>query len=232
MEYIFSETERKSFLPSVKMTIATKKDINVGIDIETAFICGYLDVARAPLRGINAALQKKDPKLTSKMIRGQCIKDRIIPAMDDLINNDIAYDGWHQKLCGQITVFYKDNGYDLFTTGKAQKWVNMAIKYACLYDYEHQSQLLKYMRVFHVPIDRKIANPVANQLHIKPPCYMKDDLDKFDADKKNYSWSKIDDYDDYLRCQHEIRRHGDILGKYDKSPLRWEFAVWNTVKNS
>ena len=104
----------------------------------------------------------------------------------------------------------------------------MAIKYACLYDYNHQSQLSKYMNVFHVPIDRYIAN----KLHIKPPWYEKDDLDIFDADKKNYSWSNINDYDDYLRCQQDIRQHKDILEKYDKSPLKWEFGAWKEERDS
>ena len=99
----------------------------------------------------------------------------------------------------------------------------MAIKYACLYDYNHQSQLSKYMNVFHVPIDRYIAN----KLHIKPPCYEKDDLDIFDADKKNYSWSNINDYADYLKCQREIRKKcGKVF------PLRWEFDVWIKEKNN
>lgn len=232
MEYIFSEEDRKDFLPSVKTAIVTKKDINAGIDLETAFRCGYLDVARAPLRGINIALQKKNRNTSSKIIRDKCIKDFIIPDMNMLFNNEIDYDGWHQDLCEKIFVFYKNNGYDLFTVGKAQKWINMSIKYACLYDYDHQSQLSKYMDVFHVPIDRYIANPLANKLHIKPPCYEKDDLDIFDADKKNYSWSNINDYDDYLICQKEIRGHADVLNKYENSPLRWEFDAWKKERDS
>ena len=89
------------------------------------------------------------------------------------------------------------------------------------YDYEHQEQLSKYIDVFHVPIDRYIANPIARNLHIAPPGYIGDNLETFDADKINYVWSNIDNYDDYIRCQEKIREKCGF-----SSPLKWEFENW------
>lgn len=227
MNYLFEREKRQDFLEAVKISIATKKDINKGIDLETAFRCGYLDVARAPLRGINTALQNKNPKSSSVKIRDEFIRNYAADKVNELLNNDLNYDEWHRSMCDNIASFYKENGYDRFTVGKAQKWINMAMKYACIYDYEHQQQLSKYMEVFHVPIDRYIANPIAIELHIAPPCYKGGNLELFDADKKNYVWSNIENYDEYIECQKEIRQKCGF-----SSPLRWEFEKWLEAKRS
>lgn len=225
MGFIFSERERKDFLSSVKMSIPTKKDINIGIDLETAFKCGYLDVSRAPLRGINGALQKKNPSSTSVKVRDKCIKEQIIPEVEKLLSSTEDYDAWHRNLCKTIFEYYEKNGYNSFTVGKAQKWVNMSIKYCCIYGYDYQEKLSRYLNKFHIPIDRYIANPIARELKITPPCYKKDNLDTFDANKVNYVWSGKDDYDEYLECQKKIRNKCD-----SSSPLRWEFEKWQEEK--
>lgn len=225
MRFVFSERERKDFLPSVKMSIPTKKDINIGIDLETAFKCGYLDVSRAPLRGINGALQEKNPSSTSVKVRDNCIKERIIPAVEELLSSTEDYDTWHRRLYEKIFEYYKENGYNSFTVGKSQKWINMSIKYCCIYGYDYREKLLRHFDKFHIPIDRYIANPIARELKIAPPGYKKGNLDVFDANKVNYVWSDIDDYDEYLECQKAIR------GKCGfSSPLRWEFKKWQEEK--
>lgn len=223
----FSERERKDFLPSVKMSIPTKKDINIGIDLETAFKCGYLDVSRAPLRGINSALQKKNPSSTSVKVRDNCIKELIIPEVEKLLSSTEDYDTWHRDLYKTIFEYYEKNGYNSFTVGKSQKWINMSMKYCCIYGYDYQEKLSRYFDKFHIPIDRYIANPIARELKITPPCYKnkKGNLDTFDANKVNYAWSGIDDYDEYLECQKAIR---DKCGF--PSPLMWEFKKWQEEK--
>ena len=49
----------------------------------------------------------------------------------------------------------------------------------------------------------------------------------FDSQKANYCWSKIDDYDDYLKCQIKLR---EALEPEGLPPLRWEFDEWIKAK--
>ena len=145
-----------------------------------------------------------------------------------------TFDKGHEKLCEIIKKFYNDRGYIDFTVGKAQKWINMALKYACIYDNEDAEKLQGIFQYCHVPIDRYVANPIVNELRVDLPGYSGFKMPKcvpFDAEKCNYSWSKIDDYSDYLACQKSIR---EVLRK--KSPaqcaLEWEFIEWLCEKNN
>ena len=86
----------------------------------------------------------------------------------------------------------------------------------------------------HVPIDRYVANPIVNELGVNLPRYNGFQMPKhvpFDAGKCNYSWSKINDYSDYLNCQKYIR---EALRKANpmKYALEWEFIKWLDEKNN
>lgn len=120
---------------------------------------------------------------------------------------------------------YHDGESEPFV-GKAQKWVNMGLKYACIYDIEDNAMLNNVWGFFHVPIDRYIADPIVNNLDILLPAYDGFHMPNnkpFSAEKCNYSWSKITDYGEYLRCQAEIK---------SKVPnaLKWEFSEWEKAK--
>ena len=66
----------------------------------------------------------------------------------------------------------------------------------------------------HVPVDNYIFKAVKDELKIKKPT------------KK--SWSRWDNYEEYLKYQNDIRKN---LKKEKKeiSPLRWEFKNWLDV---
>ena len=108
----------------------------------------------------------------------------------------------------------------------------MAFKYACIYDKKDAKMLSRIFNYCHVPIDRYIATPIVNELGVALPKYDGFKMPKhvaFDVSKCNYSWSKIDNYDDYLTCQKSIR---EVLRRNNQpqNALEWEFACWLSEK--
>ena len=215
----FSDKDRDNFKPYVK------KKFDCELPLHDAIVCGYLDVCRGPLSGIGKHIVS--PK-TPTVVREAFIRESFVPKIDDLISRDIGFDHWHEALCADIKDCYSENGYKAFTVGKAQKWVNMAMKYIMLYNSEYSMKLQQYNPVFHVPIDRYIAHDIAREIRWLP-CIghrvFTDLDDSFDADKRNYSWSKIDDYREYLSCQADLRK---VLSGIP--PLRWEYDCWLRAK--
>ena len=142
------------------------------------------------------------------------------------------FDFAHKKISEIIREFYSENNYDGFTVGKTQKWINMAFKYACIYDKKDAKMLSRIFNYCHVPIDRYIATPIVNELGVALPKYDGFKMPKhvaFDVSKCNYSWSKIDNYDDYLTCQKSIR---EVLRRNNQpqNALEWEYAYWMREK--
>lgn len=229
---LFSDEKRKEFSGSIRTGKNKRKAIlENGMSLEEAFSYAYLDVCRT-LRGIKCV---GDPI----EVRKQCISKILTFCENDL--NDLShvqcekdFDFAHKKISEIIREFYSENNYDGFTVGKTQKWINMAFKYACIYDKKDAKMLSRIFNYCHVPIDRYIANPIVNELGVALPKYDGFKMPihvAFDASKCNYSWSKIDNYDDYLACQNSIR---EALRR-DNPPtnaLEWEFTYWMSEKEN
>lgn len=222
----FSDEQRKAFAGSIKTGKKKREAIlENGMSLEEAFAYAYLDVSRAPLRGIGKCVG--DPI----KVRNQCISDEIHPFCENelaSVQDEYEFDCAHEKLSEIIREFYRRQHYDGFTVGKTQKWINMALKYACIYDKKDTEMLGHIFGYCHVPIDRYVANPIVLELGVVLPQYDGFKMPKrvtFDAAKCNYSWSKIDNYDAYLTCQKSIREklHQKHLAK---CALEWEFACW------
>ena len=218
MVKIFCTQDRIDFRPYVKKKIGD----NLYLSIEDAITSGYLDVCRRPLQGINNCLRTKGT--TSTEMRENIIIETIVPKIKELCEQKtINYDIWHRQLCDIIIKKYKESGYEEMTYGKAQKWINMSLKYVMLYTDDYNKILLKYKDSFHVPIDRIIGNRIAKLIKWLPTIGEKEYInldDTFDTEKHNYAWSKINNYDNYLKCQKELRE------KLSVSPLRWEYDEW------
>lgn len=135
------------------------------------------------------------------------------------IKNQDEFDTWHQGICDKIIKKSKkiekiketDEGKEekiQFTYGQAQKWVNMTIKYLYMLNDHTFDNVFDFL---HVPVDNYIFKAVKDELKIKKPT------------KK--SWSRWDNYEEYLKYQNDIRKN---LKKEKKeiSPLRWEFENW------
>ena len=225
---LFSDEKRKEFSGSINTSKKNRKEIlENGMSLEEAFSYAYLDVCRT-LRGIRKYVGD------SITVRDQCISEILAFCGNDLadVQCEQDFDLKHEKLSEIIREFYCEHNYNEFTIGKTQKWINMAFKYACIYDKEDAKMLNRIFNYCHVPIDRYIANPIVNELGVALPKYDGFKMPKyvaFDASKCNYSWSKIDNYDDYLACQNSIR---EILRQNNpqQNTLEWEFAYWMSEK--
>ena len=222
----FSDEQRKAFAGSIKTGKKKREAIlENGMSLEDAFVYAYLDVSRAPLRGIGKYVG--DPV----KVRNQCISEQIRPFCEKelvSVQDECEFDCAHEKLSEIIREFYRRHYYDGFTVGKTQKWINMALKYACIYDKKDAEMLGHIFSYCHVPIDRYVANPIVRELGVALPQYDGFKMPKrvtFDAVKCNYSWSKIDNYDDYLTCQKAIRKALRLENPM-QCALEWEFSCW------
>ena len=199
------ELPKKDKLDCFRQSFKTGKNEDP-LNVKTAIILGYLDVCRKPLKGLKQSLEDGCNE-SPKIVRDRFIKDHFIPAIDCLMNDMVDFDQWHRNMCTCIRCFYAKKGYESFTVGKAQKWINMSLKYIYFYSNEREN-FSKYLNKLHVPIDRVMANHIAVLIH-ELPGYERYTFkalgDSFDAEKANYCWSKIDDYDQYLDCQKRIR---------------------------
>ena len=191
------------------------------LSVRTAIIAGYLDVCRKPLQGLNTIVFEKCGEKSIK-IRENYIDREFLPAIEQLEKHVVDFDMWHKELCGSIYDYYNQKGYSEFFVGKAQKWVNMSLKYIWLYSEEKFVD--NYIQLFHVPIDRYVAKDIAKEIGFLPGYADRrfENLDSnFDSEKANYCWSKISDYEEYLNCQNRIREK--LMGT---PPIEWEFECW------
>lgn len=224
-----SEDQKKKFIGSVRTGKEKRQAIlEEGMSLSEAFTYGYLDVSRT-LRGIAGAVGN------SKKVKEGCIKEEIVPFCEKTLlraKSEEEFDRAHKDLSDKIREYYKRKNYkrknyDVFTVGKTQKWINMALKYACIYANEYTDGLCGIRPYCHVPIDRYIATPIARELEVKLPEYdgfVMPPCASFDAKKQNYAWSRIDDYSAYLDCQRAIR---EKLEKQEKQcAFMWEFEKW------
>jgi DNA polymerase-3 subunit alpha len=108
--------------------------------------------------------------------------------------NDIHYikkeDAKYQDvlMCIQMRKTIEDEDRMNFETqefyyGQAQKWINMCLKYLSMLDH---SLVENHYEYFHVPIDNYIVDTTGIKLYV--------------------AWSRLDDYNEYLKFQKSFRR--------------------------
>jgi hypothetical protein len=116
-----------------------------------------------------------------------------------------GFDAWHRDACASLRTLYWQDGFDRFTFGQAQKWLNMTLKYvftlgeARLPGFEHQ-----YAHA-HIPIDNVFV--LAARPYGGPPLPM--------------PWSRLDDYTIYFDLQRQYRAMFE-----GSAPLAAEFRLW------
>ena len=124
-----------------------------------------------------------------------CIKEYINKIINANITSQKQFDQIHQEACEMLIEKFEDQ---YFTIGQAQKWINMTFKYLHLLECEALENIYEYC---HIPIDSYMLN-ITNYQMSKP-------------------WSKLNDYDEYLKYQDWFRN------KYkDQIPLDAEFYLW------
>lgn len=164
----------------------------------------YLDLSRT-VYGINRDGVAKTLRRSSH--------DRVQRLLTEATQSDQSwrvesFDGWHHCACLQIIDHFREGGYPTFYVGQAQKWINMAIKYALtlqpvgMLSVAHAASL---RQVAHVPIDNFILDAL-KPLGVKPIAV---------------AWSRIDHYDEYMAYQNQIR-----LRFQSSTALDVEFREW------
>lgn len=123
------------------------------------------------------------------------LKKSITRMMEVELNSQKEFDAMHKLACEDLINSFSTQ---LFTIGQAQKWINMTFKYLHLLDYEKVNNVYEYC---HIPVDSYMLN-ITNYQMSKP-------------------WSKIDDYDEYLKYQQWFRETYK-----DEIPLDTEFYLW------
>ena len=140
-------------------------------------------------------------------------------------NDEEAFDKWHEESCEKLRNAKLPNGF-IITYGRAQKVINMTFKYLMYSDTPH-ADAHDYC---HMALDSYTL-----------AWYKR----KVDKDKKNYAWSKIDDYGEYKKIQDNIRGYLGEDASYSmddkrqsntetvslpEQPILAEFIVWEGEK--
>jgi hypothetical protein len=158
----------------------------------------YLDFRRR-LHGINQ-LPEKDA-----LHERACalLQERLsaLPQLDDMSQR--GFDNWHAATCRQLCALYRDAEYELFVLGHAQRWLNTSIKYVYTLGEERLPDYGPVYPLCHVPLDNTVL------AH----------LERFGYPGLSDIWSRIDDYDEYLRCQTWIRQRFRVV------PLDMDFLL-------
>lgn len=114
-----------------------------------------------------------------------------------------GFDSWHRAICSRLITLYRDHAHEMYI-GQAQKWVNMSLKYIFTVGEERVPGFQAIYPFCHVPLDSILMQ------QFKP--YQPPSLPE--------RWSRIDDYDQYIRYQHWIRE------QFTRLPLDIEFLLW------
>jgi hypothetical protein len=122
-----------------------------------------------------------------------------------------AFDRWHFKSCEELRHHFWIGGFERFTYGQAQKWINMTLKYVFTMGEKRLPGFESFYPFAHIPIDNVFMDVLQVYKKINLPC----------------AWSRIDDYEVYLKLQKEFR------STFPNSiPLAVEFRLWITGQTS
>ena len=114
----------------------------------------------------------------------------------DMYSQDV-FDIWHKICCDNVIKAFESQE---FYYGQAQKWINMCLKYLSMLEH---SLVEKQYEYFHIPIDNYIVDITGIKLSV--------------------AWSRLDDYNEYLKFQKNFRK------VYEGIPLDNEFKLWLKV---
>lgn len=116
-----------------------------------------------------------------------------------------TFNTWHKRACLQLKKTYAKGGFDRFTVGQAQKWLNMSLKYAFALGESRVPGYIVFYPYAHVPIDNIVLENLASQ----------------NGPGLSVPWSRLDNYDEYWNVQTQIRALFP-----GSAPLAWEFQMW------
>jgi hypothetical protein len=157
---------------------------------------GYRDMQRT-LSGIYKHKNKMELRSVANMVLGEFLEEaKAVATSGD-------FDDWHREACERLCSVYREYGFEGFTAGHAQKWVNMTLKY--IYVMDGRIKGFDHLYEFcHVPFDNILIEA----------------LKKHGFEAPGDVWSKLD-YDTYSGKQRWIRKHFKGL-----CPMDVEFKLW------
>lgn len=189
-----TKTDNENFL--IRLYFGPEKDY-LGSCIKRA----YLDFSRT-IHGIgNIADDGICHKDATEMMR-----DLFAALSDSKATPDQQrFDQWHRDACDRLKDLYARHGYNEFHFGQAQKWLNMTLKYIYVMGNDRLPRYEGFYEFGHVPLDNIII----------------DSFKKYNPPPLKLPWSRLNDYEEYLRYQIWIR------DKFpESSPLAVEFHLW------
>ncbi len=156
----------------------------------------------------------------------ESIKAKIEVLLKMKLSSDDDFDKWHKETCTLIrdkAIAYSANGeneklFKSFSYGLAQKWLNMTLKNMLVMGLWDMSVLKNYM---HIPVDSYIIEAACNH---EGECLSEIFAVKGlrGVSKPKESWSKIDNYCDYLVFQKQVRN----AVRDSLIPVDWEGMAW------
>ena len=179
----------------------------------------YRDLSRTldythPVSELDSRTWKKEKKeereayICAKKKYKTDVVDYLITQCKNIPKGEELFNKWHKKACVKIIALAGDEG-KLFKTkptyGQAQKWVNMTIKNMLVMGLWDMDELKSYL---HIPLDSFIFERAKQELGVQCP---------FD------SWSGIDNYEEYLDYQNEIKK---AVKEKNKTAIDWEGPAW------
>jgi hypothetical protein len=159
----------------------------------------YLDLNRT-LHGF--AVHKRSEELRNS---AHLLVAELVAALPALSASQRSFDSWHRKACSDIRGHYHEGGFDAFSHGQAQKWLNMTLKYVFAMGESRLPGYTPHYSFAHIPIDNVFVT--AAKAIGGPDLPM--------------PWSRLDDYSAYFRLQEGYR---EMFAP--SAPLAAEFKLW------
>ncbi len=165
----------------------------------------YLDMSRT-LHGM-AAFSRTHPGWQTSM--KQLLKQRLCLLSQSAALDQEGFDSWHKACVAALQSLSNSLGYASddgssgrhFTVGQAQKWINMSIKYAIALGEARVPGFRAVFPVAHAPLDSLVLSSL--------------------KDSARVSWSRIDDYQQYMELEESLRQ-----GDPGRTPLDIENQKW------
>lgn len=125
-----------------------------------------------------------------------------------------GFDRWHRASCLDLCNYFGAGGYDRFTVGQSQKWINMAVKYSltlAAVGWLEVKRIEQLRSVSHAPVDALFLEGLQELQTLQP------------MPRLSKPWSRVTNYDEYFQIQIWLRN------SFSASPLDVEFHVWQEM---
>lgn len=121
------------------------------------------------------------------------------------VADQAAFDARHRAACFELGSTYAAAGFAEFRVGQAQKWLNMALKYALVFGEERLPGYAPVFGLAHIPIDNIILGR----------------LRQYGVPRLGTAWSRVGSYEVYMGIQQWVR-----TAFSGSAPLAVEFDLW------